>query len=657
MDRRKFVGAVASNLLAAPLAAFGQTKAKVPRRSIKAAGSLSMLAAGTVLEFGPYANTSVTGGYNIIDYSGMTYDPIGKRMLIFGGGHGPSNETDIRSLDLSTLAWSSLYPSMPYSDMTLANCDSDRGRWISTNHPFARHSYNETLVVGRRFYMMCFQGMPYINGVAEPQWGGRICWYDFDTGAWTYSKNTRAQTPWHFASAAALDPVSGKIVVVGMDAYYQSFLWFYDPGTDTIATGPKLTSGVGLSLDLIYVPDNDRFYAISQLNGKVSEIALNRANLNLSSATALAVSANLPGYTGDAPSGYAYDPVNKIIGGFVVKGVFSAFDPFAKTWTQKQMIDAATGSAASTSQTFYCMEFDPASGCFIFLGNAGSLKGRTFAYRYSPATAGVGRGPGPSNANYEGLWWNAPGGSESGWGINFAHQGDVIFATWFTYDLAGNAWWLSMKADRMADDTYSGTLYETHGPAFNAVPFDPELVSLAALGSGTLTFSDEANGTFDYTVKGYSQTKTIRRDAFANPVPNCTFDATTDPALATNYQDIWWAYPPGSESGWGVNLTHQGDIIYATWFTYNFDGSPLWLSVAAAKMSTGVYAGTLNRTTGPAFNAAPFDPAAVSVNAVGTAKFTFVDGNTGYFDYTLSNVTQAKRITRTVFQAPTTICA
>ena len=38
------------------------------------------------------------------------------------------------------------------------------------------------------------------------------------------------------------------------------------------------------------------------------------------------------------------------------------------------------------------------------------------------------------------------GGSEAGWGINFAHQGDVIFATWFTYDASGNAWYMSMTA-------------------------------------------------------------------------------------------------------------------------------------------------------------------------------------------------------------------
>lgn len=34
--------------------------------------------------------------------------------------------------------------------------------------------------------------------------------------------------------------------------------------------------------------------------------------------------------------------------------------------------------------------------------------------------------------------------------------------------------------------------------------------------------------------------------------------------------------PAGAESGWGVNFTHQGDTIFATWFTYD-DGTPLWL--------------------------------------------------------------------------------
>ena len=79
--------------------------------------------------------------------------------------------------------------------------------------------------------------------------------------------------------------------------------------------------------------------------------------------------------------------------------------------------------------------------------------------------------------NYEGLWWSSPAGSESGWGINLAHQGDVIFATWFTYDPTGKAWWLSMTANRDRFATsYAGTLYQTHGPAFSAVPFNPAAV-------------------------------------------------------------------------------------------------------------------------------------------------------------------------------------
>ncbi len=58
-----------------------------------------------------------------------------------------------------------------------------------------------------------------------------------------------------------------------------------------------------------------------------------------------------------------------------------------------------------------------------------------------------------SPPNYQGLWWNSPPESESGWGINLAHQGDKIFATWFTYDSAGKAYWLSMTAAKTADRT------------------------------------------------------------------------------------------------------------------------------------------------------------------------------------------------------------
>ena len=259
-----------------------------------------------------------------------------------------------------------------------------------------------------------------------------------------------------------------------------------------------------------------------------------------------------------------------------------------------------------------------------------------------------------SAPNYQGLWWNAPAGSESGWGINFAHQGSVIFATWFTYDTNGRPLWLSMTTNKIGTD-YIGTLYQTRGPPFRAIPFDPAGVTRTAVGSGTLTFSDADAGSFAYIFNGTTQSKSITRQVFG-PLPTCTSGAQENLALATNYQDIWWAAPGGIESGWGVNFTHQGDTIFATWFTYDGDGTPLWLSATASKSGVGAYTGMLFRTTGPAFNAVPFLSANVGRTAVGTLTLTFANGNSGTFAYTVNGVTQSKSITRQVFGAPGTVC-
>jgi len=294
--------------------------------------------------------------------------------------------------------------------------------------------------------------------------------------------------------------------------------------------------------------------------------------------------------------------------------------------------------------------FPPGSDCTTDRCGAGILNA------YAAVVAAQSAAP----LNFQGLWWNAPAASEDGWGINFAHQGDTIFASWFTYDLTGKGWWLVMTAVKTANDTYTGTLYQTHGPAFNAMPFAPKFVA-TAVGTGTLTFSDANNGTFAYTVNAISQTKTITRQVFG-PLPTCTYGAQPNLALATNYQDLWWNAPAASEDGWGINFTHQGDTIFATWFTYDLDGTPLWLVVTAPKTGPGTYAGTLYRTTGPAFNAVPFAPKFVPT-AVGTATLTFADGNNAMFTYTVqlagmpSPVTQSKAVTRELFVPPAgTVC-
>src|SRR5260370_37259596 len=91
-------------------------------------------------------------------------------------------------------------------------------------------------------------------------------------------------------------------------------------------------------------------------------------------------------------------------------------------------------------------------------------------------------------------------------------------------------------------------------------------------------------GTFSYKVSDganvATQTKAIVLQSFG-PVPNCVWGRQTDLTTATNFQDLWWAAPAGSESGVGVNLTQQGTTSCATWFTYDANFNALWLSVTA----------------------------------------------------------------------------
>lgn len=279
----------------------------------------------------------------------------------------------------------------------------------------------------------------------------------------------------------------------------------------------------------------------------------------------------------------------------------------------------------------------------------GSLDVFGFLQRWSS----VPESGGAAAANYQGLWWASPAGSESGWGINFAHQGDTIFATWFTYDLTGAGNWLVMTAPKTGTNTYAGTLFATTGPAFSAVPFSPSQVSASAVGAASLTFTDASNGTFTYTVGSITQTKAITRQAFGT-IPTCA--STTALSSATNYTDLWWNSPAGSESGWGINLTQEGTIIFASWFTYDTNGKPMWLVATASQGAPGTFTGDLLRTTGPPFNSVPFNPSAVSSTKVGTATFTFADGDHATFAYTVNGVSQSKQIIREIFGTTSTAC-
>ena len=116
------------------------------------------------------------------------------------------------------------------------------------------------------------------------------------------------------------------------------------------------------------------------------------------------------------------------------------------------------------------------------------------------------------SANYTDMWWNP---SESGWGVNVTHQGDLVFATWFTYGSDGRGMWLVMpRGERTAAGTFTGDFYQTRGAPFSTSPWvGPTDNTL--MGRGTFTFTTATTGTFAYTIGSVSQSKAITRQVFA----------------------------------------------------------------------------------------------------------------------------------------------
>jgi hypothetical protein len=117
-----------------------------------------------------------------------------------------------------------------------------------------------------------------------------------------------------------------------------------------------------------------------------------------------------------------------------------------------------------------------------------------------------------------------------------------------------------------------------------------------------------------------------------------------------NYTDLWWN---SAESGWGININHQGNTLFATLFTYDASGAPMWLVMSdGERQADGAYQGTLYRSTGPAFNAASFLGA--NVVAVGTMRLAFAGTAQGTLTYTFNGTQVTKAITRQVFGTPPT---
>jgi len=126
------------------------------------------------------------------------------------------------------------------------------------------------------------------------------------------------------------------------------------------------------------------------------------------------------------------------------------------------------------------------------------------------------------------------------------------------------------------------------------------------------------------------------------------------PAMATtnstDYTDLW--YIP-VESGWGVNVIQQYDIIFSTLFVYDTDGRATWLVApntgsVAAPAGQNVFSGPLYRTTGT-FYGVPWGGS--SFVQVGSITFSFTTPTSGTMSYTVFGTNVSKSIIRQTWRA------
>ncbi|HKU88029.1 MAG TPA: hypothetical protein VJV77_16965 [Casimicrobiaceae bacterium] len=213
---------------------------------------------------------------------------------------------------------------------------------------------------------------------------------------------------------------------------------------------------------------------------------------------------------------------------------------------------------------------------------------------------------------------------------NLVAQGTAfVQGAWFTFDVtpAGGA-------DRQRWYTFSGNgqsgaanvpvaIFRNVGGNFNA----PPVTSATAVGTGTLSFSDCANGAFAYTfTDGSNRSGTI---PLLRLLPNVTCAAGTAPGTNADFALSGnWLDPATSGQGFVFDVNPNLPFMFATWYTYAPAGQTAGAAGQRWFTAQGSYTPGSRSMTLPLFatTGGVFDQTSnpgPSTNQVGTATVTF----------------------------------
>src|SRR5206468_3246327 len=138
-------------------------------------------------------------------------------------------------------------------------------------------------------------------------------------------------------------------------------------------------------------------------------------------------------------------------------------------------------------------------------------------------------------------------------------------------------------------------------------------------------FPEPPPGTFEQKIgrlpAGSYQVEVLRGDVTpAVSLGTATFTVAPRPAgqPIDDYSDIWWN---ANESGWGLNVAQRANgNMYATWFVYAADGSPMWYVMPGGRWTdASTFEGDVYRATGPEIY--QFSASQVTRTPAGTATF------------------------------------
>ena len=107
------------------------------------------------------------------------------------------------------------------------------------------------------------------------------------------------------------------------------------------------------------------------------------------------------------------------------------------------------------------------------------------------------------------VWWPD---AEPGWGIQFVHNADIVFATLYVYNASGQPTFYvaALQNTPVGGGTWTGTLYSSTGTHF-AAPWNTAAAAETPVGTMSFSLTGIGAGTLVYNVGAAEVAKTLKR--------------------------------------------------------------------------------------------------------------------------------------------------